>query len=74
MTDDDTAADPFAPDQAPGIQLIVQMRIYDTLMALLTKVDKDTAKELMQLHAAGKLMGTTPFFDGTFLSDGLDLS
>jgi hypothetical protein len=55
--------DPFDPDVAPAVQLIVQMRIYDVLMAILTNLDKEAAANLYTLHSGGKVMGSLPWID-----------
>lgn len=43
-------------------QLIVSMRIYDTLLAIYTELADGTTKadDLMALHAAGRLLGPLP--------------
>lgn len=69
--DVDTSNDPFSQEEAPGVQLIVQMRIYDALMALLTELAPDKAQALMELHEQGTLMGNSPAFTGTFVADTL---
>lgn len=43
--------------------LVVQMRIYDVLMALLTLRDEQVAEALAEAHAAGKIIGSFPFMD-----------
>lgn len=52
--------DAFSPEGAPVAQLIVSMRIYDVLMALLTDADPKAAAALHQLHSEGKLLGSWP--------------
>lgn len=52
--------DPFGPTQAPGIQLVIQLRIYDALMAILTHLDADQAKDLYELHLLGKTLSPAP--------------
>jgi len=64
--------DPFDATNAPGVSLIVLMRIYDVLMALLDEQNADKAAELLQLHATGALAGTTPSYIGEFLTDKLN--
>lgn len=68
---------PFSKDNAPKLQLIVSMRIYDALMAILgeleaangkgidigNEVDTRTATRLHELHARGKILGSLPFID-----------
>lgn len=69
MVHDDN--DPFGPAQAPGISLIMQFRIYDALMALLTHFDEETAEALLDMHAKGATLGSAPQFTGAFLYDEL---
>lgn len=64
--------DPFDASNAPGIALIVQMRLYDVLMALLHESNPDKANELLQLHTTGALAGSTPSYIGEFLTDKLN--
>lgn len=47
---------------------ITQARIYDVLLALLTETNKEVAKDLLELHASGMLMGPVPAFNGTFIT------
>jgi hypothetical protein len=59
---DSTAVyDPFGKDVAQA-QLIVQMKIYDVLMALLTLSDPAVAKDLDELHSKGVVIGQGPTF------------
>lgn len=53
--------DPFGKDAAQA-SLIVQMKIYDVLMALLRDSDPDTARELDKLHTNGVILGMGPNF------------
>lgn len=69
----DTDNDPFNANNAPGISLIVLLRIYDVMMALLKESNADVARELLQLHTTGALAGTTPSYIGEFLTDKLNL-
>jgi hypothetical protein len=59
---------PFDASEAPGIGLIVNMRIYDVLMAIYTSINADGAKELMEIHTNGGVIGSLPFFDPSLLS------
>lgn len=61
--------DPLSPHNAPGISLIVLMRVYDVLMGLYTEANPDQARTLMEIHAAGSLLGPSPVFNGEFMSD-----
>lgn len=57
--------DPFSTENAPKVALIVQMRIYDAVMALLNEKDPEAAAALHEIHAAGKVLGSLPFLDLT---------
>lgn len=69
MTDEDGSYDPYTPENIQIIQYITLARIYDVLMAMLTIQDKNKATQLLELHAQGKLLGPTPEFDGSFITD-----
>lgn len=64
--------DPFNHLNAPGISLIVQLRIYDVLMALLKEQNADVARELLELHSTGAFAGSAPSYIGEFLTDRLN--
>lgn len=55
--------DPFSPEHAPGLSLIVLMRIYDTQLALLRHADPEVAESLVNLHAEGKILGPLPYLE-----------
>lgn len=59
----DGEANPFSQELAPGVSLIVHMRIYDVLVALLRESNKEVAEKLVELHASGKILGPLPVFD-----------
>ena len=65
--------DPFSPDNGVLMNFIVQMRIYDVLMALLANTDKTLHMELLKLHAAGAFMGPSPAYNGNFVTDELNV-
>jgi hypothetical protein len=50
-------------------QFIISNRIYDVLLALLQEQRPDKARDLLELHRSGNLLGTTPSWNGTFLTD-----
>lgn len=58
---------PFGPEEAPGIGLVVNMRIYDVLMAIYTELNRDGAAELMDIHTKGGIIGSLPLFDPELL-------
>jgi hypothetical protein len=55
--------DPFAPENVGAVQLIVQMRIYDVLMAMYTEQNPGKANILINLHEQGKILGPLPAID-----------
>ena len=55
--------DPLSPEVAPGVQVIIQMRIYDVLMAIYTDMNPTGADALIQLHSQGKILGPLPTID-----------
>lgn len=65
---------PFSPGQAPGVSLIVLMRIYDVLMAQLTISNPEAASNLMEIHANGTIMGSSPRITGNFIYDEINSS
>lgn len=69
---DDSNEDPFSAANAPGISLIVQLRIYDVLMALLRESNPDAADEILALHSTGAFGGPSPSYIGKFLTDELN--
>lgn len=60
--------DPFGPQNVAKVQLIVLMRIYDTLNGILA-VQGEKGEELSNIilatHDAGKVMGPLPWLDLT---------
>lgn len=56
--------DPFSPDNVQQVQLIVQMRLYDVTMALLTEINSEVAYDLYEAHKQGKILGFPPQFTG----------
>lgn len=56
-------SDPFSPLNAPKLQLVVSMRIYDVLMALLNETNGEVADNLHAIHSRGKVIGSLPFID-----------
>lgn len=56
----DETLDPFAPENVGAFALITQMRIYDTLLALLREQNAEGADKLAALHAVGKILGPLP--------------
>lgn len=56
-------SDPFDPETTPAVQLIVQMRIYDVLMAIYSHLNVEGAEELHELHVQGGIMGSLPYLN-----------
>lgn len=53
---------PFDPSNAAAWQLIVQMRIYDVLMGIMSHLDTETADIIYDAHQAGRLVSEPPKF------------
>lgn len=51
---------PFSADQAPGVQVVILMRIYDVLMALLQNADEELHDKLDAIHESGQLAWSLP--------------
>jgi hypothetical protein len=65
-------ADAFSPDNIGVVQFIVLSRILDTLYALHRVQDPEGHVELLEAHAQGLLLGPSPSFQGTFLTDEIN--
>lgn len=50
------------------VQLIVNMRIYDVLMAILTDNNKEVAHKLREIHKSGRILFDEPSFSGEFIA------
>lgn len=66
------ADDVVATDDAALTQLVVSMRIYDVLLAILHEQNPAKANELLQLHSTGALMASAPSYVGEFITDRLN--
>lgn len=51
---------PFSPEEAPGVLVIIGMRIYDVLLTILAEQNESAADKLAALHEDGKLLGPLP--------------
>lgn len=60
--EDGDYGNPFAPENAAGLSLIVQMRIYDTLMAILNSLDAETADLVYEAHKKGRIISDLPAY------------
>jgi hypothetical protein len=58
--------DPFAPENASMLNFVLQARIYDVLIAILRESNADLAKQMLELHLNGKVLGPPPGWDGYF--------
>lgn len=67
--EEEATPDPFSPNEAPGLQLIVQMRIYDVLCAIYTEMTMDEngvsekARNLLEAHSKGLILGPLPLIN-----------
>jgi hypothetical protein len=66
LVNDGQVNDPFSPDNAPGMSLIVQMRMYDVLLAILNEQNPDVCDRILEAHAQGKLLAPVVTFNGEF--------
>ena len=62
-TEETSELDAMSPEVAPGLSLIVQMRIYDTLMALLREQNPTIGDALFKLHSDGGVLSPMPYYD-----------
>lgn len=69
FSDADEEQDPFSPHNLAISQFILSARIYDVLMALLMEQNREVAKDILELHAGGNLIGPQPSFNGLFITD-----
>lgn len=58
-----TEEDPFSPENAPGLNLITSMRIYDVLLGMYFEMNPEKADALMKKHQAGQVIGPLPNFN-----------
>jgi hypothetical protein len=65
---EDMKYDPFGYDVKQA-QLIVSMKIYDVLLALLMEANPRVGADLDKLHSAGTVLGLGPTFTGFFDRD-----
>ena len=63
------STDPFGPEAAPGLQLIMLMRIYDVLMGLYMEAAPERAEDLLNAHLEGFIVSPAPAFNGRFLTN-----
>lgn len=78
ISNEEQPLDPFDASNAPGLSLVMQFRIYDALMTLIRLQDEEASNRLLEIHAKGAVLGASPEFSGTFLTnvinpDGFDI-
>lgn len=57
--------DPFSPENSAKLSLVVNMRIYDALMAILHETSPESAERLNKIHEEGGLLCSLPWLDIT---------
>lgn len=55
--------DPFGEGNVKQVQLIVQMRLYDVCMAILSELNEEKADLLHDIHSKGGILGALPIID-----------
>lgn len=65
----DDTFDPTSPEFAPGLSLIVLMRMYEVQMAVLREMNPEFASILLQLHEEGKISTPMPWIDASSLDN-----
>lgn len=55
--------DPLSPEYAPGLNLIVLMRIYEVQLAILRESNPEAARRLLELHEQGLISTPLPYVD-----------
>lgn len=61
--------DPFDYRNVGTLQFIMLSRIYDILMLDLQGRNPEAAKQLLDLHSQGYILGPPPAMNGEFLTD-----
>lgn len=67
--ENDGAEDPFAPQNIGILQFIMLSRIYDLFMIDLNERRPEVAKQVLELHRRGAILGTAPVLSGQFMAD-----
>lgn len=68
-TPEENGTDPFSDHNLAISQFILTARLYDVMFALLREARPDVARDLLELHGAGNLIGPQPSFNGVFITD-----
>jgi hypothetical protein len=55
--------DPLSPEFAPGLSLIVLMRIYEVQLAILRETNAEVAQHLFEAHSKGIISTPMPWLD-----------
>lgn len=63
MAENQATDDPFDAGNAPGVSLIILMRIYDLLAGIYNDMDPDKCAAVLELHKKGKLFLPLPYLD-----------
>lgn len=64
------SVDALSAEIAPGLSLIVQMRIYDVLMGIYRHLDLENANALYEFHVKGGVLSPEPFYDPDAATEG----
>lgn len=64
--------DPFHPDNVGTLNFIMLSRIYDLLMLDLDARYPEKAKQVLDLHLKGYILGPPPELNGEFLSNSTE--
>jgi hypothetical protein len=59
-------------EEVLSVSDLTLLRIYDVLMALLKETNADVARDLLEAHLTGLILGPTPNFNGEFITDKLN--
>lgn len=66
------STDPFSPENVGALNAIINMRIYDALIALLREQNPEAASDLLKMHYEGTIVGPEPRLNGQFLTDEMN--
>lgn len=72
LTEDDDETGPV--EETLQYHLIVSMKTYDVLMAILKELNAVAARQILEIHANGGVVGPSPNFSGAFITDYLNSS
>lgn len=62
--DDEAGIEDLTTENAPLVSVILQMRLYDVMLALLNNVDEESATLIATAHDQGLILTGPPFFAG----------